>query len=160
MPGGFREGSGRKPIHGESHDFKTPEYSSWIAMRTRCNDLNHSSSRVHGQRGISYCERWENFQNFLEDMGRKPSSNHVLERIDNDGNYELSNCKWEDVRIAGRHTRANKLTIKEAREIRMLHDNGYSQRDLAREFGVGQAHISKIINFVQWKEISTTESEG
>jgi hypothetical protein len=75
------------------------EHRSWSAMRNRC--LNPSQEWYHryGGRGITICERWLNsFENFIADMGRKPSSEYTLERKDNDGNYEPSNCKWATVR--------------------------------------------------------------
>jgi hypothetical protein len=76
--------------HGKS---KTKIYQIWRAMKQRCQNKNDRAYPRYGGRGISVCERWENFENFLHDMGEKPQQ-LSLDRIDNNGNYEPSNCKW------------------------------------------------------------------
>lgn len=69
-------------------------YRIWIAMRSRCNNPKHSSYDYYGGRGIKVCERWNDFAMFWEDMGECPSENHSIDRINGDGNYEPSNCRW------------------------------------------------------------------
>jgi len=82
--------------HGETVGRNnSPEYRAWKAMKGRCYDKNNIGYRNYGGRGISVCERWlHSFVAFLEDMGRKPSPKHSIDRINNDGIYEPSNCKW------------------------------------------------------------------
>lgn len=77
---------------------KTPTYNSWMAMRVRCFDYTSSSYEDYGARGVIVCRRWAtSYDDFLQDMGERPSLDHSLDRIDPRGNYEPGNCRWATV---------------------------------------------------------------
>ena len=80
----------RKLTHGKS---STKEYETWANMLGRCLNRTHPSYNNYGGRGIKVCEQWLKFENFYADMGDKPEGLSI-DRINNDGNYELGNCRW------------------------------------------------------------------
>ena len=99
--------------HGQSS--KTRTYSIWKDMRKRC--LNHASKNYknYGGRGISVCQRWSSFENFFEDMGHAPEA-MTLDRINNDGNYEPSNCRWATKKTQMNNMRSN---------VKLLHNGAW-----------------------------------
>lgn len=84
----------------------SPEYRSWRAMKLRCNNPNHIAYKSYGGRGIKICERWNDFTNFLADMGARPEGAE-LNRVDNDKNYEPGNVIWSTDSENNRNRRNN-----------------------------------------------------
>lgn len=85
---------GKATIHGQSRrGASSGAYSSWLAMKQRCNNPNHIHAHNYSERGITYDPRWEDFENFYRDMGDRPAG-YTLERINNDKGYGPGNCKW------------------------------------------------------------------
>jgi hypothetical protein len=85
------KGATRK--HGEAIA-RTAEYRTWVSMHERCRSPKSQKWANYGGRGIKVCERWALYETFLADMGRRPSKLHSLDRVENDGHYEPSNCRW------------------------------------------------------------------
>jgi hypothetical protein len=96
--------------HGRSKD---PIYAVWRMMLSRCNNPNSANWQHYGGRGITVCERWRSFENFIADMGEKPAGLSI-DRIDNEGNYEPSNCRW----ATPKQQTANRRERRDTRERR------------------------------------------
>jgi len=122
-----------KVTHGCSK-LNIPEYRAWLAIKQRCYNKKSGSYKYYGERGIKVCDRWlESFENFLKDMGKRPEKMSI-DRINNHGNYEASNCKWS--------------TAKEQRDNRRGRVNykyGINIRNLSKSLNISYAILKKEI---------------
>jgi hypothetical protein len=97
---------------------KTPEYTVWASMIDRCYNPNKENYPHYGGRGITVCEEWrENFEQFLSDMGTRPSLEYTLDRIDVNGNYCKNNCRWVTRLIQSRNQRTPKTNTSGVRGV-------------------------------------------
>lgn len=88
-------------------EINSPEYGAWTSAKSRCSNPKDPEYKGYGGRGITVCERWRlSYQAFLDDMGRKPTPKHTLDRFpNNDGNYEPGNCRWATYTQQNRNSR-------------------------------------------------------
>lgn len=93
--------------HCKNHECSRT-YLAWQSMKSRCTDPNNKHFHNYGGRGISVCEHWQQFENFIADMGECPPSLEI-DRIDNNGNYEPGNCRWATEAQQHRNQRSNRV---------------------------------------------------
>lgn len=130
--------------HGKAKRYgtkRTPEYKAWIAMNDRCYCKTSSGYQFYGAVGISVADEWrgeDGFENFLRDMGTKPTPKHSLDRIDNNLGYSKVNCRWANwVEQANNKTNNVILVYKEER---------YTLPNLIRHLGIDMARYGTLHN--------------
>lgn len=129
---------------------KSSTYITWRSMKSRCLNPESLDYENYGGRGITICKRWINsFKNFLDDMGERPS-NLTLDRKDNNGNYEPSNCRWATSYEQRRNRRSVRLSIEKASQIRKMHRLGKSAPLIATAFDVSVGSIYSVISGNTW----------
>lgn len=136
--------------HGGNGE-QSPTYKSWHSMKQRCLNPNNPSAHNYSERGITVCDRWLDFNNFLADMGERPE-NTSLDRIDNDKGYSKENCRWTDHTTQIRNSIISKLDLNKAVNIIQRHENGESQVEIAAFYKVDPSTVRAVITGKTWKE--------
>lgn len=130
------------PTRGTHRMSYSAEASCWKHMIQRCTNPNNDRWDRYGARGIRVCERWGKLENFLEDMGQQPYPGATIERKDNNGNYEPSNCKWA--------TRAEQSRNKKDTVIITHNGKTMCLKDWARELGLSCTTLRHRIRVAKW----------
>jgi hypothetical protein len=139
--------SSKNKRHGYSG---TREHAAWLDLRNRCRNPGVHNYDRYGARGITVCERWDVFENFLADMGPRPGKGYSVERIDNDGNYEPSNCKWATKHEQNRNRRG--VLTPEKVELIRLSPPSASYRDISERVGCSQSAVYRVRKGRTFKE--------
>lgn len=91
---------------------KSPEYKIWQSMKSRCYNDNNMMFYLYGERGITVSNSWNiSFTQFYKDMGKRPSDNHSIERINNNLGYNSINCKWATLKEQSHNKRSNRIIV-------------------------------------------------
>jgi len=132
--------------HGQAKiGFRTNEYMAWQGIKHRCYNKKDSHYYLYGGRGIIMCDRWKNsFLNFIQDMGNRPSGNYSIDRINNNGNYEPSNCMWATAKAQQNNKRTNRMILVDG--------NNMTITNCAIYFGVAFSTIRRMINKIGEEE--------
>ena len=127
----------------------TPTYSTWYMMINRCTDQKNVVWEFYGGRGISVCDEWASIDAFVRDMGLRPDG-MTLDRVDPNGNYEKSNCRWATVVEQNRNRTNNVLSREKVEAIRRAIASGLSQSQAGIKFGVSQSSVSRAVRGITW----------
>ena len=125
----------RNTKHGLSK-IHPQEYKTWKDMRSRCNNKNDSDYANYGGRGIFVCERWDSFASFFDDMGSKPEG-MTIDRIDVNGGYEASNCRWATATTQANNKRNNRKLSNGRNITELCRDAGIDRKKVDYRLSVG-----------------------
>jgi len=130
---------------------KTRIYRVWINMKRRTSNPNHGHYHRYGGRGISVCNEWQDFVPFQAWATSNGYTDKLtIDRIDNNGNYKPSNCRWATRAEQAQNTSLTKLTEDDIPVIRVMVNDGWSKRKVSKLFNVSDNTISSIVNDRKW----------
>lgn len=129
----------------------TSTYRTWSAIKRRCYKEKSKSYKDYGGRGIKLCERWHVFENFLSDMGERPSIKLTIERLDGNKDYCPGNCIWADRTAQSRNRRYVKFTPATIELFRQDRAAGMRLDKLAAKYGCSLTHASRIARNLSWE---------
>lgn len=147
-------------IHGHTRDNKrSPTHSSWTAMMNRCFKPYSNRYYAYGAKGVTVCERWLSFENFLADLGPRPDG-CTLGRKNDEGNYEPGNAWWQTTAEQSRRgernhqARLNEYSVLAARALFVKGaKRGCSLRNMARDLGVSEATLCEALSGKTWAHL-------
>lgn len=129
--------------HGEGG--KTVEYRTWRGIKERTINKNNLQYKHYGGRGIAVCKEWvDSYKTFLSDMGRRPSKNHSLDRIDNNGDYCKENCRWA-TRIEQANNKRNNIAVKNIKTGIVYNSVSMAERECGFKIGYIKYRLNKNI---------------
>lgn len=128
----------KRKKHGGSYD---NAYWSWKAMLRRCENPDHDSYKHYGGAGITVCDRWKKYENFLQDMGEREKGVSI-DRINPDGNYTPENCRWATPEEQSNNRRYNRHVEYEGKD--------FTCSRLARKFGIAPSTLNRRIFIHKW----------
>ena len=140
--------NGKFEMQIENTNKRTPEYCAWSNMKTRCHNRKCEQYKDYGGRGIKICDRWNSFENFLADMGLKPSSELSIDRINNNGDYCPENCRWTTAKIQNnnkRFSKNQKWFMAHNKKFNMVRYSN-NQTLFAREYNLSYSSINNCLN--------------
>lgn len=146
--------------HGHTAGPKASDtYVTWAAMKQRCLYPGSNARADYADRGITICERWMAFENFLADMGEKPDG-LMLDRIDNDGNYEPGNCRWTTRSVQNRNQRRTTIRgIKHGMSkltddiVRALRAETGTYDEISARTGIHRSTVYSVRKRITWKHV-------
>ena len=131
-------------------------YHVWRQMKSRCENVKDKSYPRYGAKGVTVCDRWHDINNFINDMGT-PKKGDTIDRINSNGIYEPSNCRWADYKTQSRNRSCVKLTQEDVNTIRSLKrrcrngkGDGYTRKEIADMYGVSVSVIKNVLSGRTW----------
>lgn len=131
----------------------TSTWITWAGMIARCDHAGNSNYKDYGRRGIAVCERWRSFENFLSDMGERPTGMSI-DRVNTNGNYEPGNCRWTTSAEQNRNRRSSALTHELVAQIRALAALGMGPAAIGRKIGKAAPTVRAVMSGRNWKDVA------